>query len=91
MTYEEFKNILHIPNINSTDFNAIIIKDFYGNKQEFIDFFFENSSNINKSFIKIYNGVVYMILNQDAIMNENISYEIVTDLPELIINEESNS
>lgn len=91
MTYDEFKNVLHLPDINSADYIAIVVKDFSGTKQEFADFFFENSSNSTKSFIKLNNGSVYMILNQDVMLNENIVYDLVTDLPELIVPQESDS
>jgi hypothetical protein len=91
MTYDEFKNVLDLPNINSTEYIAIVVKDFNGNKQEFADFFFKNSSNSTKSFIKLNNGSVYMILNQDVVLNENIVYESVTDLPEPIVSQESDS
>lgn len=82
MTYEDFKQYLHLDNIDDKTHIAILLSNPPGDQASFPDYFSANAENIQIFYFLLKYGKAFIILNKDVILKDTlIDYELVTDLP----------
>jgi hypothetical protein len=80
MTYEDFSEILNVPHFDKNQ-NAAIILNSAIPDEEFMAFFTEHVSNIRFCFHTVYYNRTFIVINNDAVIDDSLSnYEVVVPL-----------
>jgi hypothetical protein len=86
MTYEDFKQYLHLDNIDSNKHIAIVLSNPPCERDQFPDYLSENADNIQTFYFINKYSRFFAILNKDVVLKDTlVEYESVTDLPTEIV------
>ena len=92
MIYEEFRQYLHLADIDSDRHIAIVLLNPPCEQNQFPEYFSENADNIQTFYFINQYGRFFAILNKDVVLKDTLSeYESVTDLPKIITQSEEVS
>jgi hypothetical protein len=89
MNYDQFKEILNLPDFDPTQHAALVINSAVPD-EEFMSFLSEHVKNIRVCVHSTYYGRTYIIVNNDVTIDDSLTnYEIVVPLASNIVSGDS--